>query len=68
VFKVAEHPQGLRHHIVAAAAGQVRDETDATSVVLELGVVKASSRRHALSCRLSKTPLQCAGDDTGPVT
>ena len=60
VFKVAQHPQGPGHHIVTAASGQVRDEADAARVVLELGVVKAGSR-HALSCRLSKTPLQCAG-------
>src|SRR5271165_1503155 len=67
VFEVAQHPQCPGHHIVTAASGQVRDETDATGIVLELGVVKASSR-HALSRRLSKTPHQCAGDDTGPVT
>ncbi len=68
VFKVAQHPQGVRHHCVATATGQVRHETDAASVMLELRVVKASRRCHALSCRLSKTQLQCAGDDTGPVT
>jgi hypothetical protein len=38
---------------MTAAAGQVRDETDAARVVLEPGVVKASSC-HALSRRLSK--------------
>ena len=67
VFKIAQHSQCPGHHIVTAASRQVRDEADAARVVLELGVVKASSR-HALSRRLSKTPLQCARDDTGPVT
>jgi hypothetical protein len=36
---------------MTAAAGQIRDETDAARVVLEPGVVKASSD-HVLSCRL----------------
>jgi hypothetical protein len=38
---------------MTAASGQVRDETDAARVVLEPGVVKASSG-HGLSCRLSQ--------------
>ena len=51
VLKVAQHPQGSGHYLMTAAAGQVRDETDAARVVLEPGVVKASSD-HVLSCRL----------------
>jgi hypothetical protein len=50
---MAQYPQGLGHDIVTAASGQVRDETDAARVVLEPGVVKASSG-HGLSCRLSQ--------------
>jgi hypothetical protein len=51
VLEIAQHPQGPGHHIITAASGQVRDETDAARVVLEPGVVKASSD-HGLSCRL----------------
>ena len=49
----ADLEKGPGHYIVTAASGQVRDEADAARVVLEPGVVKASSR-HARSRRLSK--------------
>ena len=51
VLQVTENLQGPGHHLVAAAAGQVRDEADAACVMLKTGVVQAD-RRHALSCRL----------------